>query len=785
MNTQYSGSLRRNRGPQYSPAGRFISMAAVAGLALLGFATAPQAAFAAPGPLVWDSLPNYGDVVNSSPGFSFEGQDIWISVGITNTGADLADVALALTGPEGQLDEPDCYISNDSRHFWYSFPPYELAAGESMMCDFVYTVTTDDLSAGHISFIASAESSAAAVPSDLEIVSPFIPDPTAALIGDPEHVQVRADSNGNMAVFWEGVPQFYDYGDGDAVTDFEANNGLSASIGTNWIVNSGEVQAQSFATKYLMTDRGGSIFVGGSADDGNNTFGTLGAGVLSQPTADSIRVTWQKGGLTLAQTITVAAGDADAFRMQWSLTNNSAEVNSARVIWGGDTAFDGNDDGFSSINAAHTVITARPGDLAEVPMLITLTGDTPFDGWEGGNYSCMYERGGSVIGNLIPGYVTDDGLDQRECGYGSEESDGSVDMGNGVQYDTGALATGANWSKSATMRFVPIEADLSVSDAGIVTGQPGETVDVHFSVVNSTPNNLGAPGVTFTPGVTGGWSYTTNPVNPPIPIPANSVTPYTISVTIPETAQPGDSQTVTLGVTAGGITALPGTGTVTVAGGDPGTTVVPGSVAVSGTPKVGNTLTAVIGTPTPSNATPSYAWKLPDGTVIGAGSTLVIPKSAEGLAITLTVTWSATGYDSASESAATDTVQPDASGPAAAISLGSVSVKGMQTVTGTGFVEGESVTAVMHSTPFTIGTKTVGSSGAVTFTWKIPAGTEPGMHTVTLTGSISGPVSVEFLVTAEGDLVNTGFDAVPSIAIAALALGSGALLLMSSRRRRA
>ena len=73
--------------------------------------------------------------------------------------------------------------------------------------------------------------------------------------------------------------------------------------------------------------------------------------------------------------------------------------------------------------------------------------------------------------------------------------------------------------------------------------------------------------------------------------------------------------------------------------------------------------------------------------------------------------------------------------------------------TGHGFVAGESVQAVLRSTPVTLGTAKAAADGTVTLTYKIPAGTAAGTHTVTLTGLTSGlaashPVSVAAAVGA-------------------------------------
>ncbi|MDR0366350.1 MAG: Ig-like domain-containing protein, partial [Bifidobacteriaceae bacterium] len=106
-----------------------------------------------------------------------------------------------------------------------------------------------------------------------------------------------------------------------------------------------------------------------------------------------------------------------------------------------------------------------------------------------------------------------------------------------------------------------------------------------------------------------------------------------------------------------------------------------------------------------------------------------------------------------------------------------------QTVTGENFQPGEEVTAVMHSDPYVIGTTIADADGRVTFTWKIPAGTPDGVHTVELSGPLSGSVIQPFNVAM---LVFTGVSGiVPTVGVAAGAILAGWwLLLLAARRRR-
>ncbi|MFJ4223952.1 choice-of-anchor G family protein [Microbacterium sp. NPDC089695] len=106
-----------------------------------------------------------------------------------------------------------------------------------------------------------------------------------------------------------------------------------------------------------------------------------------------------------------------------------------------------------------------------------------------------------------------------------------------------------------------------------------------------------------------------------------------------------------------------------------------------------------------------------------------------------------------------------------------------QTAIGTGFQPGEVVTGVMTSAPLALGTQVANTRGEVTFTWTIPADTDLGTHTVTLTGASSGAVSTTFRVVASG-LATTGGDVQTGwIALAALLLLMGLGAVRMGRRR--
>jgi len=104
-----------------------------------------------------------------------------------------------------------------------------------------------------------------------------------------------------------------------------------------------------------------------------------------------------------------------------------------------------------------------------------------------------------------------------------------------------------------------------------------------------------------------------------------------------------------------------------------------------------------------------------------------------------------------------------------------------------------------------VGTPTATRQGALDFSFAVPAGVEPGAHTITLTGGASNAsVTLAFQVlpaALPGDgstsgsgptepsvvhrLANTGADIAPALLVGGLAVLAGLVLLVVRRRRKA
>lgn len=180
-----------------------------------------------------------------------------------------------------------------------------------------------------------------------------------------------------------------------------------------------------------------------------------------------------------------------------------------------------------------------------------------------------------------------------------------------------------------------------------------------------------------------------------------------------------------------------------------GSTVLKGTFATAPTPawsgnaKVGETLTATTGTWSPA-ATFTYAWVL-GGETVGTSSTLVVPSSANGRQLQLTVSGSAAGYDDLMKTSAAVTVGKGT------FTAPTPTISGPVTV-------GETVTAV---------TGTWSPSASFTYTWKVkgatvgtgptllvPASAAGEMLTVSVAGSAAD--REDLTVTSAGAVVSPG-----------------------------
>lgn len=130
--------------------------------------------------------------------------------------------------------------------------------------------------------------------------------------------------------------------------------------------------------------------------------------------------------------------------------------------------------------------------------------------------------------------------------------------------------------------------------------------------------------------------------------------------------------------------------------------------------------------------------------------------------------------------------------PALTSNSSSTTPGGSLLVTGSNFVPNEGITLTLHSAPVTLATTTASTSGSFSVTVTIPAGTDPGAHTILASGATGDSATTNIVVTGAvsstatvtSGLAFTGADIAAVSAVGAIALGLGGMLIMSGRRRR-
>jgi len=231
----------------------------------------------------------------------------------------------------------------------------------------------------------------------------------------------------------------------------------------------------------------------------------------------------------------------------------------------------------------------------------------------------------------------------------------------------------------------------------------------------------------------------------------SAISGATSTTYVPTTADLGATLTVAVTGTLSGYTTTTKTSAATAAvATGTFTTAVP---VISGTTKVGNTLTAVPGTWTPAGAAFTYQWYRGASAISGAtASTYALVPADAGAAISVAVTGSATGYTAATVTSAATV----------AISNGTFTTV-TPTISGTAKV-GSTLTA-------TTGSWTPAPSNGYTYSWLRDGSAIPGATTATytLTTADAGrAISVQ--VSGTG----TGYDAA-SATSAAIGVASGTI----------
>ena len=294
-------------------------------------------------------------------------------------------------------------------------------------------------------------------------------------------------------------------------------------------------------------------------------------------------------------------------------------------------------------------------------------------------------------------------------------------------------ATGATYTVTAAEAGKPITVRETASGPDLVTtaATSAPTAVVPFGTLTApTPSITGTPrvGTTLT-AVPGTWGPA--PVTLAYQWKANGVAvpDATASTYVPTAAVLGQTITVTVTGSKAGYTAAPKTSAATTA--VVAATLTAPTPTITGTAKIGATVTAVPGTWGPAPVTLGYQWKANGVAVSGAtGSTYVVPASLLGKTLTVTVTGSKAGYATVAKTSAAT----------AAITVGTLTAP-TPTISGTVKV-GAKLTAVPGTwgpAPVTLKYqwKADGAaiSGATASTYVLPASLLGKKITVTVTGS--------------------------------------------------
>jgi beta-glucosidase len=139
---------------------------------------------------------------------------------------------------------------------------------------------------------------------------------------------------------------------------------------------------------------------------------------------------------------------------------------------------------------------------------------------------------------------------------------------------------------------------------------------------------------------------------------------------------------------------------------------------------------------------------------------------------------------------------PDKATVAARLSTDRARIGERVTVSASGFVAGEQVTATIYSDPIVLGTVTASTSGLATLTFRVPSAIDLGLHSVQLEGAnqiaaaaltVVGAAGGSATVTAaaSGSLAVTGAEIWLAVMIALALVATGVTAVVGSRRSRA
>jgi hypothetical protein len=371
-------------------------------------------------------------------------------------------------------------------------------------------------------------------------------------------------------------------------------------------------------------------------------------------------------------------------------------------------------------------------------------------------------------------------------GTGAPGADISVVEGTDTEITT--VDSSGNW----TVSFANLPVGPYTATATQTVGTDVTTATTTFTIAAATTTTT--PGTT-TPGTTTPGTTTPGTTTPGTTTPGTT-TPGTTTpgTTTPGTTTPGTTTpgTTTPGTTTPGTT-TPGTttpGTTTPGTTTPGTTT-PGTTT-PGTTTPGTTTpgTTTPGTTTPGTTTPGTT--TPGTTTPGTTTPGTTTPGSTTPGTTTPGTTTPGTTTAGTTTAGTTTTGTHSNTPSSSVKYTTIE-RGTgvsEEIYGTGFQAGETVDAIVNSTPIPLAGQVADASGNVT--WSLPIGStfELGSHSATLTGSVSGTVDpadnhTAFTVTTAeaAGLAFTGANSIWVIPIGLLVMGVGGALLVIRRKR--
>ncbi|MGD0378987.1 MAG: fibronectin type III domain-containing protein [Acidimicrobiales bacterium] len=580
------------------------------------------------------------------------------------------------------------------------------------------------------------------------------------------------------------------------------NSGGSATVAyqgeyvavTNWSGTSGSWNDLSPTNDVSVS---GYVVEFGGKTNSNASLGTGFAGVVTTSSNVLVAAAATAPG---APTITATPGDSSA-ALSWNPpASNGASITSYQVSTdGGSTWSTISTSSSNSIVNGNTVTTVSatvtpltngttyqievravnsvgPGagsNTASVTPAAVPGAPTGVSATAGNSSAAVSWSAPASNGSAITSYTVTSSPGGQSCVWTSGPLTCTVNgISNGTPYTFSVTATngvGTGPASSASTAVTPAAVP------GAPTGVSATAGDGVASVSFTAPVSDGGSAITgYTVTAYPGGATTSCSISPCTVTGLTDGTPYTFLVSAINAVGTGPSSTPSTAVTPAG---LPGAPTEVSAKAGDGAATVSWTAPVSN----GSQITSYVVTTAPGGATTSCS-----------ASPCTINGLNDGTVYTFTVT-AINGVGTGPASSASNAVTPALAELGIALSVTPHGTPQDRTfvVSGSGLEPGSTVTIVLHSSPVTLATVTVGLDGSFSATVTLPTDLAAGTHTIIATGTspFGLPVtsSAQFVQDAPDPpapaLPTTGFNAGTGTALGVFALLTGLGLIRLGRRR--